>query len=313
MRILFANKYVYVTLAFMAAALSASLLAAETDGTISLEKYTQSSLFKSFMRRIGNKAKTFQENMLPSVDTVFYPFGGPDLLYPLLFFPDATKFALVGLEKPGAELNLTNADNTFANLDSLLRRGFFVTSDMGKSFKSNYGVRSALGLQILMMGGVIKSDELIDSNTVKIVFDWQGIERQVYYLRRNLVTEVESVSEFLTATGINGVCLMKAASYCPHRPMFDSLTEVILSNFDHIAQDDTGIPYKKLKNFEVKIFGRYVKPYGKEWRGYEQDKLKDLFDKNPETPHLNFCYGYGCGRTEANILLASRKTEKPKY
>jgi hypothetical protein len=286
-----------------------SALCAEVEKSIPVEQYTESSLFKSFMRRIGSRAKTFQAEYLPSVDSVFYPFGGPDLLHPLLLFPDATKFVLVGLELPGAELNPRNTDATFTKINSLLRRGFFVTADMGKSFKADSGVRAALGLQILLMGGSIKSDELIDPNTVRIVFDWQDREREVFFLRRNLVTQADSVAEFLSVNGIKGVCLMKATSYSPHRPMFNSLIDVVLREFDHIVQDDTGVPYKKLKDFDVQIFGRYMKPYGKEWRGYEQPKLKTLFDENPETPHLNFCYGYGCGRTEANMLLASRKVE----
>lgn len=303
-----AVKYFYVAV-LLHLGFSTPLYAAEKHGTISAEKYAQSPLFKGFMRRIGNKVKNFQAEMLPSVETVFYPFGGPDLLYPLLLFPDATKFALVGLEKPGSEINFNNVEDTFLNLNSLLRRGFFVTADMGKSFKSNNGVRSALGLQILMLGGTIKNDELLDPNTTRIVFDWQGKEREVFYLRRDLVAQADSVAEFLATNEIHGACLMKAASYCPHRPMFNSLIEVILSNFDHILQDDTGIPYKKLRNFNIRVFGRYVEPYGKEWRGYEQPKLKELFNQKNDTPHLHFCYGYGCGRIEANMLLASRKKE----
>jgi len=37
----------------------------------------------------------------PAVNSVFYPFSGPDATNPLAFFPDAADYVLVGLEPAG--------------------------------------------------------------------------------------------------------------------------------------------------------------------------------------------------------------------
>lgn len=303
------TRYVINIIYVLSITLLPPAYAEQEEPTINVDKLQSSPSFTNFMKKFGKKLEAFQSQNMPSVESVFYPFGGPDLLHPLLLFPDATTFVLVGLEQPGAAVSPENADMTLVKIGSLLKRGFFVTANMGKSFNPKSGVRTALGLQILLMGGEIISDELLDPKTVKIVFQLRDKQRTVYFLRRDLVSNTDSVAQFLDENNIRGACLMKAASYCPHRPMFAELVQEITNRFDYIVQDDTGIPFKHLKGYDVRPFGRYVQPYGKEWRGYEQSKLKNLFDENPETPHVNFCYGYGCGRVEANIIIASRKKE----
>ena len=113
--------------------------------------------------------------------------------------------------------------------------------------------------------------------------------------------------EFLKKHNVHEVCFMKASSYSPHRPMFNDLKFHILESFSTLIQDDTGIPVNDLGDFDIQVFGQYTKPYGVEWRGYEQPTLKKLFDADKDVPHLNFCFGYGCGRVEANLLIAKRK------
>lgn len=42
--------------------------------------------FDKFMKFIGVKLKAFQKDHMPLAESVFYPFGGPDLLYPFSCF-----------------------------------------------------------------------------------------------------------------------------------------------------------------------------------------------------------------------------------
>src|SRR5438067_215912 len=75
---------------------------------------------------------------------VFYPFGGPDALTPLLCFPRSPQYVMVALEPPGTLPSLKQLEkkklgeylpalrNTMA---SVLGRSFFVTRDMDRQFR----------------------------------------------------------------------------------------------------------------------------------------------------------------------------------
>lgn len=84
--------------------------------------------------------------------TVFYPFGGPDAIGALTFFPDASTYVLVGLESPGeivlgerpaaerrelagpaAELD-ADLTELRGSLTSLVDNGYFVTQRMRSDF-----------------------------------------------------------------------------------------------------------------------------------------------------------------------------------
>jgi hypothetical protein len=291
--------------------LNPTLEASETkDQTIQVADLQATPLFKKFMKTKGQKLSDFQGQHLPRVETVFYPFGGPDLLYPLSLFPDAKTIVMVGLEYPGRKLTAATRDSAYEKINSLLVRGFFVTAKMHKSLNEKVGVRAALALEILLMGGTILEDKLIDPYTCSITFELNGQEKVVHYLRRNLVDHSDSVFEFLQEQGVNGACMMKSTSYSPHRKMFEPLKEGILKTFQVIVQDDSGIPLRDLNDFTVQTHGHYTKPYGVEWRGYEQNDLKELFSNNEKSSSLDFCYGYGCAKVEANILVATRKEEQ---
>lgn len=284
---------------------SAKAQSADADAT-ALE-FESDPRFDKFMKFIGIKLKAFQKDHMPLAESVFYPFGGPDLLYPLILFPDALTYVLVGLELPGENLKPDYKDLALDNLSSLLQRGFFVTANMNKTYNHQVGVRATLAMQILLMGGKILDDSLSDPNTASISFLLFGQEKTVFYLRRNLVDGAESMFEFLDQHNVHDACLMKASSYSLHRPIFAGLKTRILESFSTVVQDDTGIPVDNLSAFDIKVFGRYTKPYGVEWRGYEQPALKKLFDTDYEPSRLNFCFGYGCGQVEANLLIAKRK------
>lgn len=280
----------------------------DKGNALTIESFQKSPPFKKFMKRIGEKLQDFQKKYAPKAESVFYPFGGPDLLHPLLLFPDAKTYVLVGLECPGEKLTQATQDRAFDNLNSLMRRGFFVTANMNRTYNHKAGVRATLAMQILLMGGKILDDKALDPHTVSLTFELDGQEKTVFYLKRNLVDKADSMFEFLKEHHVQDICFMKASSYSPHRPLFEGLKTRILESFSVLVQDDTGIPVKDMRNFDVQVFGRYVKPYGIEWRGYEQPDLKKLFDADQKVPHVNFCFGYGCGRVEANLLIAKRKT-----
>lgn len=280
------------------------------ESSLTIESFQKSHRFQKFTRFIGTKLQTFQKTHMPKAESVFYPFGGPDLLHPLMLFPDAKTYVLVGLEPPGERLSPTIQDSMFEKLDSLLRRGFFVTSSMSKTFNQKSGVRAALALQILLVGGKILDDQMIDANTVNISFEWEGQKRALYYLKRNLVEAPESLFAFLNSHNVSDVCLIKSSSYALHNKMFAALKHHILTSFSVLIQDDTGVPFKDLTAHEVQLFGRYVTPYGAEFKCFQQNDLKKRFEDTADIPPLNFCFGYGCERVQANLMIARLKAPK---
>ena len=267
--------------------------------------------FQKFMGFIGNKLTDFQSQNLPNVKSVFYPFGGPDLLYPILLFPNAERYALIGLETAGHPLSESNLAQTQKQIDPFLRRGFFVTSSMSGTYNKKSGVRAALALQILLLGGEIISDELTDDGVVTITFKMNGAEKTVYYLRRDLTANTDEVFSFLKRVGISDLCMLKSSSYALHNKIFSTFRDGIINHFSYLLQDDTGVPFQFIANNKNKYFGRYKSPYGQEFRGYLQSRLVKVYQQNQnEIPEINFCYGYGCGRVQANFLLSELQGKK---
>lgn len=96
------------------------------------------------------------ENLSPQIretPAVFYPFGGADVIYPLLLYPKAKDIILVGLEFPGEELGTYKEDTTsiLPQITSLLRRSFFVTTQMNQQFSQRNGVVPVILLQLSLL------------------------------------------------------------------------------------------------------------------------------------------------------------------
>lgn|GEM_PF-1972927 len=304
------NTKIYLSSFFIILFVSSTLLGAppEDKKNTSVYSHNCSLRFQKFMRFIGHKLEKFQMDYMPKAESVFYPFGGPDIIHPLILFPDAKTYVLVGMEPVGKALSDANKNDAQENIRSLLGRGYFVTSAMAKMFKEKSGVRSAIALQILLMGGKITEDTLIDPHTASINFEWKGESRVVLYSKQNLAENLEGLFDLLKKHNVSHACLLKSSSYSLHKKLFSNLKDKIVNHFPLIVQDDTGIPFKDLKdNFDVEFFGRYRAPYGVEFRGFEQPDLRKIFASTKNIPSLNFCFGYGCARVEANMMIAKRK------
>ncbi|MEB3701608.1 hypothetical protein Bealeia1_00673 [Candidatus Bealeia paramacronuclearis] len=294
----------------MALSVTTTLCAAEAEKKeLNVDSFQNDYRYQKFSRFIGNKLQNFQKSHMPQVKNVFYPFGGPDLLHPLLLFPDAKIYVLVGLEPLGAPLSLENANSTSAKLDSLLRRGFFVTSTMGQTFNAKSGVRAALGLEILLSGGKIVKDEIIDPQTLKISFEWRGQQKVVYYLKRNLISDSNELFVFLHQVDVSDACLIKSSSYALHNKEFGDLKEKILKSFSLLVQDDTGVPLRDLGGQDIQLFGNYTAPYGKEFKSYHQKSLARKYQNTQGVTPLDFCFGYGCGRVPANLMITKLRPQ----
>jgi hypothetical protein len=272
----------------------------------------------SFNLLAGKNLRSFSETSLKFPEnqkSVFYPFGGADIVYPILLYPKATDFVLVGLEFAGDwhKFNF-NQQKALPKTISLLKRSFFITMQMSKDFSKNDGVLPSLLLQLGMLGvkQVTISDPDIKNKGVKMSFVQDGIDKSVTYYQTNLQNNAFDTGFFekLHKKMDNFSCFLKSTSYSLHQKGFEKISNFIEQKANSIVQDDSGIPLKKLlqNNFKVQTFGSYQKPYGVEFQGYIQKDLKEL-TKNSKTK-LPFCFGYGCRVGAPRVMVFASKSSE---
>jgi hypothetical protein len=294
---------------------------------------------RAFQRRELSGASTANS-------TVFYPFSGPDALMVTIFFPRSPTYVMVGLEPAGTlptPKKLEGKDlgaylaNVRKTIDSELSRSFFITRQMDRQFRGQ--VTDGLFLPILQL--LVRTDHTIlgfryvrlndAGQIVERAADYhgpgkignKGVEldfrtdsdqsvHKLFYFSVNLSNErLRQDPAFLTfLTSLKGATTyLKATSYMLHKPGFSMIRERILSDSLAVLQDDSGIPYHFFATppWRVQLFGDYVRPYGS-FRWLEQPDLRKAYmttgTLGPKP--LDFRIGYGYGRVESNLLLATR-------
>ena len=88
------------------------------------------------------------------------------------------------------------------------------------------------------------------------------------------------------------------------KKLFHKIRNFIISHSKMIVQDDSGIPIRFFKNFDLKFIGTYKGPYGKSFKRFFQ---KELVGKKSYSQNVIHCYGYGGGKRKPFIILAKRK------
>ncbi len=249
--------------------------------------------------------------------TVFYPFGGPDLLFPLALFPHARTFVLVGKE-PWGGLSLEGdipSPGVRESLDHYLRTSFFVTSDMTSDIQrhSLSGVLPLMQAQLSWKGYQIASMEEIGSGDgVRLsVASAQGSAAfTVYYFRQNLLNEYFSPETMLAyhLSNCDGFSvLVKSASYLLHEPDFSKLAEYIVAKASLIVQDPSGIPYKHLcdAGWKTTLHGKFVGDIPLFGERHAQPLLHEAYRHGADARQaLGFGFGYLKNPAIAAIMVA---------
>lgn len=278
-----------------------------------IEKYID-----AFRNRFVTPISSFEINHIKaSKETLFYPFAGADIAYPLMFFPNVKQYVLVGLEFPG-RIEVIKDNFAFSKfqpqMEGFLKSGFFKTMNMSAQMHYKQGVIPMLFAQIGILDGKIKNISQISEPFKGIIIDFihNNIDKKLYYFRANLDNKInkDNFFEFIKSNQLSDNCMLKASSYKLHQLGFDHLRQFMLDNCQAILQDDTGMPIKYLQqqNRDIEFFGNYVKPYGEEFQHYYQKELAKLYESQENKINLNFCYGYGCDKVETNILFAKTKS-----
>jgi hypothetical protein len=281
----------------------------------------------------GSLKEWVHKNISPFVsdaNAVFYPFGGPDVVYPIKFFPLVRNYVLVGLELTGDFASLENSlqkESTFPALrkafSHYLKKGYFITSEMAKQLhnKNVKGTLCFILLELAKLGFRIDSVEEIAIdvegneisrskqalNCVKITFTKNNgtLSRKIYYVRADLSNsnkKLKHLKNFMQRWHF--VALVKSASYIMHNDLFSTIRKFILQNSRAILQDDSGIPFRCFdRNWTKLTFGQYSAPTLLAFKNCMQPDLFKYYNTH-EKIEIPFKIGYGFDQGKPNLLLA---------
>ena len=274
--------------------------------------------------------------------TLLYPFSGPDFINAWALYPNHAKYLFFSLENPGALPDLEKMSPK--EIEALLRdvrsafteifqRNYFITSYMGRQLTTPH-IKGAVPIMATMMalkGLRIAKIEAVDPfpeltkayeepkskrpgkimRGVKITFHTPANKaHELSYFSLDATDKaLLYYPEFLDWVGRNkpASALVKSASYLLHDNQFSKTRDMILASADILVQDDTGVPYRYIKqaNWNTKLFGKYHKPIPPMQWGYQGDLDKAFRDVKEGQP-LPFPFGYHWKGQESGLILAMR-------
>lgn len=287
-----------------------------------------SRLYRESLSHIPSWTEKYLKKFCEKYDSLFYPFGGPDVSYAINFFPHAKRYILVGLEPLGnfdqIEKNLSNEEyynSVRTAFSHYLRKGYFITSEMQTQL-SNATIKGGLNLILLALkklefnildvrncsidaDGNIADSSPDNINCIKIVCEKNSERKEIFYVRANLSNENSKLS-YLTnfVHKFKFSTFVKSASYALHDRNFTGIRSFILNETHCILQDDTGVPFNFFRqNWDVHIFGTYTKPTLQVFRSYKQNSLSEYYLNHQAEP-ISFPIGYGYTRRTPNLVFA---------
>ncbi len=275
---------------------------------------------------------------------LYYPFGGPDLPSALQFFPEASSYVLIGLERPGRIPDLSGLEG--AALDAELERlrgglanlaeaGYFVTKRMESDFDAATRLEGFLPAFLIFLaraelapvaiefvrfagdGQPVPLETATDrtATAARIRFTGageSGVERSLYYVAQDLsdagLAAAPAFEAFLRGLGDFNV-YMKSASYLLHMEGFAAHRDFLVAQAGSILQDDSGIPLAHLPSADWRLtfFGTYERtlPTYREWF---QEDLAAVFRQAGIAP-LPFAIGYNSKIGGSCLIWAQRREE----
>lgn len=266
---------------------------------------------------------------------LLYPFSGPDFMNAYLLFPRCDTYVMFGLEAPGTvppfetmsahEAGLFLTDMRVA-LTDFLERNYFITSRMAKQLHTPR-LKGVAPLVLASMGLLdvrVASVEPFDlgpgseaarragrrAQGLRITFSHPqvGKPQTLHYLALDATDKaLKANPEFLPYLAQFGpsVTFLKSASYLLHGNEFAGTRKVLLDVTELLVQDDTGIPYRYLRErgFNVRLYGRYARPIKDFNYGYQHD-LAAAYRTSGKVADLPFPFGYHWQDGRSGLILA---------
>ena len=261
--------------------------------------------------------------------TMLYPFSGPDFLNAYALFPNHARYVFFSLERPSELPDLAvKTPQEFTELLSSVRdalrdifeRNYFITSYMSRQLTAPRlrGTVPIIAVMMALNNRQIVSMEPVDlfpeltaaynePNVKKPRMPLRGMRivfsdpvtrttQQLQYFSLDATDRALTFyPEFTTWLSKQGpaTALVKSASYLLHDRQFLQVRDTLLATADFVIQDDTGVPYRVLRQagWNVQLFGEYRKPIQSLSYGYQRD-LQDSYHKVENPQRLTFPFGY---------------------
>lgn len=276
-----------------------------------------------------------------------YPFGGPDLVTALTFFPNAKSYILVGLEAPGrlplpedfsGDALADDLDLLRGTFGSMVQSGYFVRTQIDRGVQEGEfdGVLPILLICLVRGGQLPLAVDYVDfdrhtqeiqplpadqteASAVRILFraqdggedGSQASTRAVYYFAQDLsnrgLLADDPFAELLRRQGALHV-YMKAAEYLLHTSDFLQFRKILLAESELILQDDSGIPIRHFTSDRWQL--QYFGQYTDvlaAYKPYFQEDLAAAFAR--KAGPLSFRIGYGAASDGGGLILATRKPD----
>lgn len=285
------------------------------------------SLWTGFPKVEARMARWAQRELTAVFDPtapVYYPFSGPDIVFPLVFFPCAREYILVGLEPVGdvlgrRSLTLQRLDEMLSScsvaVQDLIRMSFYRTKVMEPEFAETAlkGVLPVLLVSLARMdreildvergnldenGGFVRADEASPEPrfAVRIAFRKAGdalVQTLIYFswdLSNGGLKKRPALAAFLANSG-RYFSFLKSASYLCRKPYFSRTKKAILDRSYAVLQDDSGLAFSAFSPdaWQVSLYGTYDGPVKLFEDSFEQDLWEAM--KNGAKP-LGFRFGY---------------------
>jgi len=268
------------------------------------------------------------EHLIDADLPLFYPFSGPDVIFPIRLFGRSSAVFLYAREPvfPLVSFETLEDDQLAAYLASvrqdlidILGLSYFITKNMSAGLASD-NIRGVLPMMMLFIGHhkgrilrlsyyeVGPDGERVDVASItrrnvphgcmiEAYFPEQQRLLSFNYTSCNLADDAYArdprIMRHIDRIGAYNAFL-KAASYLPHRGNFTQVRQRI-ANARGLFQDDTGLPYRHmdLQAKQLFVYGNYGRPipsFGDET--YQRD-LQVFFDTTrTHRGQLPFKFGY---------------------
>ncbi len=306
-----------------------------------------SSVWKTYKADIDKQWQSLESNRLQALTSwgdstlstylndslpLFYPFSGPDFLHAHSFYPEASDYYLIALEKvydlPNIENFSENEHTTFLrsmrkSLRDILSKSYFITTHMMEDLTAEkadgvlplfYAFLARTGHEIIDVypievdssGAIFTHDSLTYETNQAVQFKFRKVgEKQIktlsYFSRsisdRDLDKVHPNFKVFLENQVPRSNAFVKAASYLMHYEGFGVVRDAILRTADCVFQDDTGVPLRYLDQsaWEIHLLGDYTRPIKNFTDRMYQSDLNELYDNTKKTRKLDelpFSLGY---------------------
>jgi hypothetical protein len=284
---------------------------------------------------------TFSKSVEDSV-TLFYPFSGPDFLHAFYLFPRSKQYIMAALEPIREVVPLDTIKEKYrdAFLDSLgnslrdiFNKSYFITTHMAQDLKQVKGVLPPLYFFIERTNHELLSQKFFtldaEGNEEEIPgkkINWQKTPGVKIIFRDRTTKEVKTLYYFSVSISNGGLkerpnfvqfitkqapfnSFVKSASYLMHKDAFTKVKDLLIANSNHIFQDDTGMPYKYVKNklnWKGQFYGEYVKPVKDFSSELYQTDLDSAYKATKAQP-LPFSLGYHWSTKKQNYMLFSKE------